>query len=244
MARIATLSRIGALLLAAAPGFAAEPTQADIMARAAAVYATRLAASVIDSDRHFTLRVRAVAQVLMRQVRRDYPDTAGWDWEVHTTDDERTSADCMAGGKILVGKAYVERLGLNDAELAMLLAHEIQHAALHHNLLEYQAALRLAPAWRTRPFAELEDAVDNDRALIARLASTNYAQEQQADREGLLLAWRAGWPAAQLAGYYRKMAREAEWPRQSKPDYPSPSQRWRDAQALATSLQKNHVPLH
>lgn len=214
------------------------------MARAATVYAKRLAESAIDSDRHFTVRVRAIAQVLIRQARHDYPDTAGWDWEVHTTGDERSNADCMAGGKILVGQAYVERLGLNDAELAMLLAHEIQHAALQHNLLEYQAALRLEPAWRARPFAELEDAVDNNQALISRLAATNYAQEQEADREGLLLAWRAGWPAAQLAGYYRKLVRDTDWPSRSKPDYPSPSQRWRDAQALAASLQKNHVPLH
>nr|WP_315258777.1 M48 family metalloprotease [uncultured Duganella sp.] len=244
MARIATLARIAALLLAAAPCPAAEPAQAEIMARAARVYASRLAESAIDSDRHFTVRVRAIAQVLIRQARRDYPDTAGWDWEVHTTDDERTNADCMAGGKILVGRAYAERLGLNDAELAMLLAHEIQHATLQHNLLEYQAALRLEPAWRARPFAELEDAVDNDQALISRLAATNYAQEQEADREGLLLAWRAGWPAAQLAGYYRKLMRDTGWPSRSKPDYPSPAQRWRDAQILAASLQKNHVRLH
>ena len=29
-------------------------------------------------------------------------------------------ADCMAGGKVLVGPAYVERLQLSDAELAMV----------------------------------------------------------------------------------------------------------------------------
>lgn len=250
MARIATLSRISALLLALAglppwpPCLAATPTQADLMRSAAAVYAGRLADGVIDSDPRFSLRVQAVAQVLIRQARRDYPATAGWDWEVHTIADERANADCMAGGKILVGQAYVERLGLNDAELAMLLAHEIQHAALQHNLLEYQAALRLDPAWAARPFAELEYAVDNDQALMSRLAATNHAQERQADREGLLLAWRAGWPAPQLAGYFRKMMRDTDWPSRGKPDYPSPAQRWRDAQALAASLQKNHVPLH
>ncbi|SDH09373.1 MULTISPECIES: M48 family metalloprotease [unclassified Duganella] len=244
MARIATLSRIAALLLAAAPCPAAEPAQAEIMARAAIVYAERLAGGAVDSDQQFTVRARAIAQVLIHQARRDYPETAGWDWEVHTTGDERANADCMAGGKILVSQAYAERLGLNDAELAMLLAHEIQHAALHHNLLEYQAALRLAPAWAARSFAELEDAVDNDRALISLLSATNYAQEQEADREGLRLAWRAGWPASQLLGYYRKMLRAADWPNRGKPDYPSPSQRWRAAQTLADSLQKNYVPLH
>jgi predicted Zn-dependent protease len=238
---IPTLSRIIVLLLATAACQAAEPTQTEIMARAAAIYAGRLAEHDIDRDAAFTARVRRLTSVLIAQAQRDDPDTAGWAWEVHTTGTAEQNADCMAGGKILVSQAYVERLGLNDAELAMLLAHEIEHAALHHNLLEYQAALRLAPEWAARPFAELEYAVDHDRTLMVLLADTNYAQEQEADREGLLLAWRACWPAAPLTGYFRKMVRASETPRFSRSDYPSPAQRWRAAQALAAGLQKNYV---
>jgi predicted Zn-dependent protease len=241
MARIATLSRIAALLLAAQLVHAA-PTQEQVVARAAVMYADRLAMLSIDANAAFTARVRAIAAVLIAQARRDYPETAGWAWEVHTTDDPDQNADCMAGGKILVSQPYVERLALSDAELAMLLAHEIEHAALRHNLLEYEAALRLEPAWAQRPFIELEYAVDNDMALIGKLAATNYAQEEEADREGMRLAWRAGWPAERLAGYFRKMLRASDWPRRSKPDYPSPAQRWQAAQALAAGLQKNVQP--
>ncbi|WP_343732153.1 M48 family metalloprotease [Duganella sp.] len=218
--------------------WAAAPTQDEVMARAAILYAGRLAEQVLDHNAQFTERVRAIADVLIAQAMHDYPETADWAWEVHTTDDADQSADCMAGGKILVSKPYVDRLGLNDAELAMLLAHEIQHAALHHNLKEYQAALRLEPAWAQRPFIELEHAVDHDHALMAKLAATNYAQEEEADREGLRLAWRAGWPAERLAGYFRKMMRASDWPRLSKADYPSPALRWRAAQAVAADLQK------
>lgn len=238
MAMRATLSRIAALLLAVPWAHAAAPTQDEVMARAAILYAGRLAEHVLDQNAQFSARVRAIAGVLIAQARRDYPETDGWAWEVHTTDDADQSADCMAGGKILVSKPYVDRLGLNDAELAMLLAHEIEHAALHHNLKEYEAALRLEPAWAQRPFIELEHAVDHDRGLMAKLAATNYAQEEEADREGLRLAWRAGWPAERLAGYFRKMMRASDWPRLSKADYPSPSLRWRAAQAEAADLQK------
>lgn len=238
MARIATLSRIALLLLALPPAHAAAPTQDEVVARAAVLYADRLAERIIDHDPRFTKRARAIAEVLIAQARRDYPETAGWAWEVHTTDDPDQNADCMAGGKILVSKPYVERLQLNDDELAMLLAHEIEHAALHHNLKEYEAALRLEPARLQRPFLELEYAVDNDHALMAKLAATNYAQEEEADREGLRLAWRAGWPAERLSGYFRKMMRASDSPRRSKADYPSPVQRWRAAQAVATDLQK------
>jgi len=220
----------------------AEPlTQQLVMSRAAILYAERVAGVSVDGDARFTERVRGIALPLIAQARRDYPDTAHWDWEVHTTDDQDQNADCMAGGKILVSKAYVERLGLGDAELAMLLAHEIEHAALRHNLKEYQQALRLEPGWARRPFIELEDAVDNDRQLMTKLAQTNYEHEEEADREGLLLAWRAGWPAARLAGYFKKMVRASYWPNHVKPDYPSPFGRLRAARALVDGLQKNPV---
>ncbi|MYM24756.1 M48 family metalloprotease [Duganella sp. FT135W] len=238
MARITTLSRFALWLLLAPLAHAAAPTQDEVVARAAVLYADRLAERIIDHDAYFTARVRRIADVLIAQARRDYPDTANWAWEVHTTDDPDQNADCMAGGKILVSKAYVERLLLNDDELAMLLAHEIEHAALHHNWHEYQAALRLDPAWEQRSFLELEHAVDHDRTLMAKLAATNYAQEEAADREGLKLAWRAGWPAERLSGYFRKMMRASDSPRLSKADYPSPTQRWRAAQAVAADLQK------
>lgn len=179
-----------AMLLPAA--IHAEPlTQQLVMSRAAILYAERVAGLSVDGDARFTARVRGIALPLIAQARRDYPDTALWQWEIHTTDDPDQNADCMAGGKILVSKAYVERLQLGDAELAMLLAHEIEHAALRHNLKEYQQALLLEPDWARRPFIELEDAVDNNRRLMAKLAQTNYEHEEEADREGILLAWRA-----------------------------------------------------
>lgn len=227
-------------LLAAAPQ-AAELTQQLVEARAAKLYAARLQDHVLDADARFTTRVTAIAATLIARARRDYPETAGWDWEVHTTNDPDQNADCMAGGKILVSQAYVQRLELADAELAMLLAHEIEHAALLHNLKEYQQALRLDPRWAERPFLELEHAVDHDDALIDQLAATNYEQEVEADREGMQLAWRAGWAPEQLAGYFRKMFRGSVSPRRSKPDYPSPMLRWQAARALAAALQKNQV---
>lgn len=229
-------------LLAAAPATDAAPlTQQQVIARAAEAYAARLNGHALDADAHFTARVHAIATPLIARARRDYPETAGWAWEIHTTNDPEQNADCMAGGKILVSLAYAQRLELGDAELAMLLAHEIEHAALHHNLKEYQQAQRLDPRWAERPFPELEYAVDHDSELIDLLAATNYQQEVEADREGMLLAWRAGWPAARLAAYFRKMYRASDGPRRSKPDYPSPLQRWQAARDLAATLQKNYV---
>lgn len=236
------------VLLAAAAGAGAAPvvTQEQLIERAAEVYAQRLDAlrdgRRLDANARFSERVNRIAGVLIAQVRRDYPDTAQWPWEVHTTSDSDENGDSMAGGKILVGLAYAERLELNDAELAMLLAHEIAHAVLRHNLKEYALALQLDPGWAARPFLELEDAIDNDDRTVAQLAPLGLAQEAEADREGMLLAWRAGWPAERLAGYFKKLSRTSGWSGLRSATHPSPASRWSAARALAATLAPPAAP--
>lgn len=220
---------------------ASAPTQEQVADAAGRGYAQRISAlrvaHQLDVSPSFTRRVQRIADSLILRAAADYPETATWRWEVHTTSHPDQSADCMAGGKLLVGQAYVDGLELNDAELAMLLAHEIEHAALRHNLREYEYAMRLDARWAQRPFAELSHAVDNDVALMARLAPLNFVQELEADREGLLLAWRAGWPPAGLAGFFRKLMRDSWRPNFDAPTHPSPASRWRAARALAAELE-------
>jgi predicted Zn-dependent protease len=224
-----------------APVFALAVTQEEVAAGAARLYRERIAQDItrhaIDSDASFLARVQRIADVLIAQVRRDYPESGVWSWEVHTTTDELENAFCMAGGKLLVGQPFVVRLGLNDAELAMLLAHEMQHALQQHNRKEFEEALRLEPSLRDLPFAVLEHAVDNDESLMRKLETFDAAQEVEADREGLKLAWRAGWPARALAGYFRKAMRFSAYPNFERNAYPSPAQRWHAAQMLAETLE-------
>src|SRR5471032_1755257 len=221
-------------------------TQDEVIAGSQLLYADRIAAlenaNALDVSAAFVARVRRIAYRLIVQAKRDYPETAAWPWEVHTTTDADQNADCMAGGKMLVSRAYVERLELNDAELAMLLAHEIEHATLRHNLKEYEQAMRLDPRWSQRPFVELEDAVDNDAALVAQLAPLDFAQEVEADREGLLLAWRAGWPPMRLANYFKKIVQVSGRPNSDSDTHPSPASRWTAARTMAAALATQTPP--
>ena len=215
-------------------------TQAQVITFASAAYAERLAelsaTHALDADAGFLERLRRIAAPLIAQAAHDYPESVQWQWELHTSSAPEQDADCMAGGKVLVGQAYAERLQLSDAELAMLLAHEIAHAVLRHNLLEYQEALRIEPARAARPFRELWDAVDHDAALIDKLAPLGRAQEAQADHAGMLLAFRAGWHPQRLAGYYRKLVRSSDWPGQESASHPAPHSRWLAMSALAATL--------
>lgn len=236
----AGLAAISMALAAADLPLAAGLTQTQVMLRASAAYAERLAElkhnGTLDVDDGFLARLHRIAAPLIAQAGRDYPESAQWRWEIHTSSAPDQSADGMAGGKVLVSQAYAERLQLSDAELAMLLAHEIAHAVLRHNLLEYQEALRLEPGRAARPFSELWDAVDHDSTLMDKLAPLGRAQEAEADRTGMLLAVRAGWPPQRLARYYRKLVRSSDWPGQESASHPSPQSRWQAMSALAATL--------
>lgn len=237
-ALLAALLTLLPLAPQAAPASALD--QRQVMAGAAVLYNARIAdlraARLLDNDADFHARVQRIAQPLLAQAVRDDPDAATWPWEVHTTTDPEEHAYAFAGGKLLVSAAHVAALQLSDAELAMVLAHEIAHAVLRHNLLEYQQALALEPAWQARPFAELEYAVDHDSALMAKLAPLGKQQELEADRAGLQLAARAGWPPHALAAYFRKLVQASSAPNASGFAHPSPASRWRAAREAANNI--------
>jgi predicted Zn-dependent protease len=70
------------------------------------------------------------------------------------------------------------------------------------------------------------------------LARFNFDQEIEADREGLMLAWRAGWPASRLANYFKKLSRASHSANFDSDSHPAPARRWQAARALAQDLEK------
>ena len=167
---------------------AAEAFNRQAAARFREILAALAARNKLDDNRAILDRVRPIAAGLIAAAAGVRPETAGWSWEIHVTSDSSVAAFCMAGGKILVGSVFVERLELGDGELAMLLAHEIGHAVAGH-----------------RREAE-RGSMDSDVAEEARRTQTAVLQESEADGLGLRLACRAGWPASGLANFYEKLA--------------------------------------
>jgi predicted Zn-dependent protease len=134
-------------------------------------------------------RIRRITSTLIDAASRREPSVAQWKWQVHSTRDPSTTAFCMAGGKILVGDALIERLRLSDGELAMLIAHEMGHALAGHRR---ERAKSQSP--------------DSDPAGELRETKVAMAQESEADEIGLRLANDAGWPASSLVGFFDKLA--------------------------------------
>jgi predicted Zn-dependent protease len=224
-------------------------THEEVVAGAEKMYRKRMTELMhrfmLDEDAVLLVRLKRIFQTLVQQANHDYPSTAEWRWEIHVSSEPDETAYCMAGGKLLINQNQVRSLNLNDAELAMLLGHEMQHALQQHNLKEYLEAMRLFPAWENRPFSELEHAVDNDAALMQALSALNFNQEGEADTEGLKLAWRAGWRANDLVQFFKKLARASATPNFESNSHPAPGRRWQDARAMAATMpdkKKDVVP--
>jgi predicted Zn-dependent protease len=157
----------------------------------------------LDDDRVLLARLRAIGAGLILVAIALKPEAAQWQWEFHTTSDPEVDAICMAGGKILVGSAFVRQLALDDGELATLLGHEVAHAVAEHHRETLSEALAM-----NRPLVPVDvllERLDTDLSLQMRLSGLSNLQESEADQLGMILAHRAGWPAAAMVRFYRKL---------------------------------------
>ncbi|WP_051293696.1 M48 family metalloprotease [Pseudoduganella violaceinigra] len=164
----------------------------------------------LDRDRVLLVRVQRIADGLIRAGISLKPAAAGWQWEVHVAGDPDVEAESQAGGKLLVGGAFVERLQLSDGELAVLLAHEIAHAIAEHARETLSEAL--IDSRRDLPLDVVEERLVSDIPLQLRLSKLSAIQEREADQLGMLIAFRAGWPCSAMLSFYGKLAQDSSGP--------------------------------
>ena len=216
-------------------GFSAEEVDTPMEDRYIERMVDLAAAGRLDEDRALLARLRAIGEGLIKAAVALKPEAAAWQWEIHTTGDPEVDALCMAGGKILVGSAFVRRLALADGELATLLAHEVAHAIAEHHRETLSEALALNRPLRV-PVEVVMERLDSDLSLQIRLSRLSSLQESEADQLGMVLAHRAGWPAAQMVSFYRKLQAEGQFALVSTA-YPAASSRVSMASGMALLFQ-------
>ncbi len=162
------------------------------------------ATNQLDDDVQFSQRAKKIMAGIVAAAIDMRPGTAHWDWEIHTSSDPSIEALCLAGGKILIGSQFSQKLQLDDGELATLIAHEVAHAVAEHQREEISEAFFIKPL----PNSDLEltmSRMENDIALQIRLFKLSSLQEIEADQIGVILAYRAGWSGARIVSFYEKL---------------------------------------
>jgi predicted Zn-dependent protease len=158
-----------------------------------------------------------------------------WKWEVNLLRDDQLNAFCIPGGKIAFYYGILEKLKLEDDEVAAIMGHEVAHALREH------ARERVGKTAFTNGIVELGSALlglgNLGRGLAgmgAQLVKLQFSRddETEADLVGIELAARAGYdPAAAVRLWEKMMAANKGAPPQWLSTHPANTTRIRDLQA-------------
>ena len=187
-------------------------------------------------DNHPQLqRLRFIAERLIPFTAAWNPRAAQWRWEVILIGSLQINAFCLPGGKIAFFYGILSKLQLSDAEVAMIMGHEMAHALREH------ARERMGKSFATRGALSIGAALLG-LGDLGRLAAGmgeqmltlvfSRSDESEADLVGMELAARAGYDPAAGITLWQKMARASQGaPPEFLSTHPSGNTRIKDIEA-------------
>jgi predicted Zn-dependent protease len=188
---------------------------------------------LLNRDAKQTERVRAIAQRLIPYTAVFRDDAPRWQWEVNVIASDQVNAWCMPGGKIAVYTGLIEKLKVNDNELAAVIGHEIAHALREH--ARERISRQMATGVGLAAIEILSGVRLGDLGQV--LAQSMFVlpnsreNEQEADRIGVELAARAVYDPRAAVTLWNKMAGQGGGqPPQWLSTHPSHETRIRDLQ--------------
>ncbi len=204
--------------------------------------ADAIKAGALNQDREMMKRVRAIARRIEPQTRVFRADAPGWSWEVNVISSKQLNAFCMPGGKIMFFSGLITQLQLTDAEIAIILGHEIAHALREHSreqmsqAMAAQAGIGLGAAL----FGLGENSANVAGAGYQALLATKFsrADETEADRIGLELTARAGYDPRAGITLWQKMinASQGGRPPEFLSTHPAEASRVAEIQSLIPTV--------
>jgi predicted Zn-dependent protease len=195
--------------------------------------------SPISRDPTYNAMVRRVGERIAYVAAPDMPN-AQWEFVVFD-DDEQINAFAMPGGKVAVYTGIFQ-IAKNDADLAVVMGHEIAHvAAGHGNERVSQQLLATGGALALQLGTSDIDSSDRQMIMAAYGAGTTLGimlpysryHESEADEIGLIYAAKAGYDPRAALGFWERMeAQKSGAPPEFLSTHPSGSTRIKKLNAL------------
>jgi hypothetical protein len=136
--------------------------------------------------------------------------------------------NAVADGKGVVISTGMLRFVQNEAELAVVLGHELAHNALEHRERGEHAAR--ADRWRGGPLGVLVGAIKGPRGGFGAEArgarEIDLSFEREADYQGLYFAARAGYDTAGFEQFWRRFAAEYPTSTYLRESHPTSAERY------------------
>jgi predicted Zn-dependent protease len=159
------------------------------------------------------IRLRAIAQRIIPHAKPWNPRATRWRWEVNLLGSAQINAFCMPGGKIAFYTGILQKLQLDDPEVANVMGHEAAHALREHareRLGKSSAtSLGLSLGAQLLGLGAIGDAAAN---LGTQLLTLKFSRddETEADLIGMELAARAGYDPAAGVSLWEKMKKASQ----------------------------------
>ncbi len=154
-------------------------------------------------------RAQKIALQLIPHTRLFHPRALEWRWQVNMIQDDNVNAFCMPGGKVIIYTGIIDKLALNDDEIATVLGHEIAHALREH--ARAQAGKNTATQLGGSILSQALGLGDLGRVIVgagSQLLSLRFSRQDETDADlvGLELAARAGFDPRAGISLWKKMS--------------------------------------
>ncbi len=183
-------------------------------------YKEYLGTATLSSDASATAMVKNVGQKLASATENYLrangleSEIANFAWEFNLVKDTQVNAFCMPGGKIVVYEGLLS-VAKTEAELAVVLGHEIAHAVAKHSnermsqqiLAQYgMAILSSALSEKSAIVRETATTVFGLGAQVGMMLPYSRKHEYEADYMGIVFMEIAGYDSNSAVEFWSKMA--------------------------------------
>lgn len=183
-------------------------------------YNEYIASSQLSSDTKNTAIVKSVGQKLAAATEQ-YLKANGLEselknfaWEFNLVKDKQVNAFCMPGGKIVVYEGLLT-VAQTEAELALVIGHEIAHAVAKHSnermsqqiMAQYGAAiLSQALSQKSAAIQQTASTVFGLGAQVGLMLPYSRKHEYEADYMGIVFMELAGYDSTSSIDFWTKMS--------------------------------------
>ena len=164
--------------------------------------------ALLDENDPKVQRVRRIFKDLYPHTFKFNERAKDWKWEVNVLASPSINAFCMPGGKIAVFTGILDKLNLNDDEVAMIMGHEMGHALWEHARERTAKTNLTSVGSRIIGGLLFGQAGEMIGAAGSSLAALKFSRndETEADLIGLELAARAGYDPRAGVTLWQKMS--------------------------------------